>query len=207
MGAVIGFEYVMQVLALVALAAHWAILWNKWSGAPISSTRFTSSSLTRSAWSLGHRGVELNAVSSFGRMTGPGLVSTDPLAPMPDPSALSDVESVSLSNPTSLSDAELVSSSDPPSLSDTELPCLSDMESDCSSSWQRRLDDKLSFLVIIVVGNVRKGVITFISRVAMIDGWLMVEEIVIIVIIIITFDGTEFTPLDSGMFLGWIQRA
>jgi hypothetical protein len=36
---------------------------------------------------------------------------------------------------------------------------------------------------------------------------LMVEEIVIIVIIIITFDGTEFTPLDSGMFLGWIQRA
>jgi hypothetical protein len=33
----------------------------------------------------------------------------DPLAPMPDPSALSDVESVSSLNPMSLSDAELVS--------------------------------------------------------------------------------------------------
>jgi hypothetical protein len=39
----------------------------------------------------------------------------------------------------------------------------------------------------------------------MIDGRLMVEEIV--VIIIITFDGTEFTPLGSGIFLGWIGRA
>jgi hypothetical protein len=54
-----------------------------------------------------------------------------------------------------------------------------------------------------VVGNMRKGVITFISRVAMIDGQLMVEEIVVI---IITFDGTEFTPLGSGIFLGWIKR-
>jgi hypothetical protein len=52
---------------------------------------------------------------------------------------------------------------------------------------------------------IRKGVITVISRVAMIDGRLMVEEIV--VIIIITFDGTEFTPLGSGIFLGWIGRA
>jgi hypothetical protein len=33
----------------------------------------------------------------------------------------------------------------------------------------------------------------------------MVEEIV--VIIIITFDGTEFTPLGSDIFLGWIGRA
>jgi hypothetical protein len=32
-----------------------------------------------------------------------------------------------------------------------------------------------------VVGNMRKGVITFISRVAMIDGQLMVEEIVVII--------------------------
>jgi hypothetical protein len=40
----------------------------------------------------------------------------------------------------------------------------------------------------------------------MIDGRLMVEEIVII-IIIITFEGTEFTPLGSGIFLGWIGRA
>jgi hypothetical protein len=37
----------------------------------------------------------------------------------------------------------------------------------------------------------------------MIDGRLMVEEIVII----ITFDGTEFTPLGSGIFLDWIGRA
>jgi hypothetical protein len=36
---------------------------------------------------------------------------------------------------------------------------------------------------------------------------LVVEEIVIIVIIIITFDGTEFTPLGSGSFFGWLQRA
>jgi hypothetical protein len=55
-------------------------------------------------------------------------------------------------------------------------------------------------LVIIVVGNIREGVITFISRVAMIDGQLVVEEIIIIVII--TFDGTEFTPLASGFFGG-----
>jgi hypothetical protein len=33
----------------------------------------------------------------------------------------------------------------------------------------------------------------------------MVEEIV--VIIIITFDGTEFTPLVSGIFLGGIWKA
>jgi hypothetical protein len=33
----------------------------------------------------------------------------------------------------------------------------------------------------------------------------MVEEIVIV--IIITFDGTESTPLGSGIFLGWIGRA
>jgi hypothetical protein len=33
----------------------------------------------------------------------------------------------------------------------------------------------------------------------------MVEEIIII--IIITFDGTEFTPLGSGIFLGGIGRA
>jgi hypothetical protein len=32
----------------------------------------------------------------------------------------------------------------------------------------------------------------------------MVEEIIII--IIITFDGTEFTPLGFGIFLGWIGR-
>jgi hypothetical protein len=37
-------------------------------------------------------------------------------------------------------------------------------------------------LVIIMAGNIRKGLITFISRVAMIDGGLVVEEIVIIVI-------------------------
>ena len=61
--------------------------------------------------------------------------------------------------------------------------------------------------MLVVVGNIRKGVITVISRVGMIDGQLMVEEIVIIVIIIITFDGTEFTPLGSGIFLGWIGRA
>jgi hypothetical protein len=59
--------------------------------------------------------------------------------------------------------------------------------------------------MLVVVGNIRKGVITVISRVAMIDRQLMVEEIV--VIIIITFDGTEFTPLGSGIFLGWIGRA
>jgi hypothetical protein len=60
---------------------------------------------------LGNCGVWLNAVSSFGGMAGPGLVLTDPmdpLAPMPDPSALSDVESVSSLNPMSHSDAELV---------------------------------------------------------------------------------------------------
>jgi hypothetical protein len=39
----------------------------------------------------------------------------------------------------------------------------------------------------------------------MVDGLLVVEEMVII--IIITFDGTEFTPLGSGIFLGWIGRA
>jgi hypothetical protein len=62
--------------------------------------------------------------------------------------------------------------------------------------------------MLVVVGNIRKGVITVISRVGMIDGQLMVEEIVIIIIIIIiTFDGTEFTPLGSGIFLGWIGRA
>jgi hypothetical protein len=59
--------------------------------------------------------------------------------------------------------------------------------------------------MLVMVGNIRKGVITVISRVAMIDRQLMVEEIV--VIIIITFDGTEFTPLGSGIFLGWIGRA
>jgi hypothetical protein len=59
--------------------------------------------------------------------------------------------------------------------------------------------------MLVMGGNIRKGVITVISRVAMIDGQLMVEEIV--VIIIITFDGTEFTPLGSGIFLGWIGRA
>jgi hypothetical protein len=45
----------------------------------------------------------------------------------------------------------------------------------------------------------------------MIDGQLVVEEImiiiIVIIIIIITFDGTEFTPLASGIFWGWIQRA
>jgi hypothetical protein len=41
----------------------------------------------------------------------------------------------------------------------------------------------------------------------MIDRWLMVKEIVIIVIIILTFDSTEFTQLGSGIFLGWIGRA
>jgi hypothetical protein len=56
-------------------------------------------------------------------MTGPGLVLMNPLVPMPDPSTLSDEESVSSSNPMSLSDAELVSSSDPLSLSDAESPC------------------------------------------------------------------------------------
>jgi hypothetical protein len=59
--------------------------------------------------------------------------------------------------------------------------------------------------MLVVVGNIRKGVITVISRVAMIDRQLMVEEIV--VIIIITFNGTEFTPLGSGIFLGGIGRA
>jgi hypothetical protein len=59
--------------------------------------------------------------------------------------------------------------------------------------------------MLVMVGNIRKGVITVISRVAMIDRRLMVEEIIII--IIITFDGTEFTPLGSGIFLGWIGRA
>jgi hypothetical protein len=33
----------------------------------------------------------------------------------------------------------------------------------------------------------------------------MVEEIVVIVII--TFNCTEFTPLGSGIFLGWIGKA
>jgi uncharacterized membrane protein len=61
--------------------------------------------------------------------------------------------------------------------------------------------------MLVVVENIRKGVITVISRVAMIDGQLMVEEIVVIIIIIITFDSTEFTPLGSGIFLGWIGRA
>jgi hypothetical protein len=54
--------------------------------------------------------------------------------------------------------------------------------------------------MLVVVGNIRKGVITVISRVAMIDRRLMVEEIIVI-IIIITFDGTAFTPLGSGIFL------
>jgi hypothetical protein len=58
--------------------------------------------------------------------------------------------------------------------------------------------------MLVMVGIIRKGVITVISRVAMIDRRLMVEEIVII--IIITFDGTEFTPLGSGIFLGGIGR-
>jgi hypothetical protein len=58
--------------------------------------------------------------------------------------------------------------------------------------------------MLVMVGNIRKGVITVISRVTMIDMQLMVEEI--IVIIITTFDGTEFTPLGSGIFLGWIGR-
>jgi hypothetical protein len=60
--------------------------------------------------------------------------------------------------------------------------------------------------MLVMVGNIRKGVITVISRVAMIDRQLILEEIVII-IIIITFDGTEFTPLGSGIFLGGIGRA
>jgi hypothetical protein len=60
--------------------------------------------------------------------------------------------------------------------------------------------------MLAMVGNIRKGVITVFSRVAMIDGQLMVEEIIVI-IIIITFDGTEVTPLGSGIFLGWIGRA
>jgi hypothetical protein len=59
--------------------------------------------------------------------------------------------------------------------------------------------------MLVVVGNIRKGVITVISRVAMIDRQLMVEEIV--VIIIITFNGTEFTPLGSGILLGGTGRA
>jgi hypothetical protein len=59
--------------------------------------------------------------------------------------------------------------------------------------------------MLVVVGHIRKGVITVISRVVMIDRQLMVEEIIII--IIITFDGTEFTPLGSGIFLGGIGRA
>jgi hypothetical protein len=59
--------------------------------------------------------------------------------------------------------------------------------------------------MLVMVGNIRKGVITVISKVAMIDRRLMVEEIV--VIIIITFDGTEFTPLVSGIFLSRIGRA
>jgi Na+/proline symporter len=59
-------------------------------------------------------------------------------------------------------------------------------------------------LVIIVVGNIRKGVITFISWVVMIDRQSMVEEIVVIVII--TFNCTELTPLGSGIFVGWIWR-
>jgi hypothetical protein len=61
--------------------------------------------------------------------------------------------------------------------------------------------------MLLVVGNIRKGVITVISRVAMIDRQLMVEEIIIKDIIIITFDGTQFTPLGSGIFLGWVGRA
>jgi hypothetical protein len=69
---------------------------------------------------LGKCKVEQNAVSSCGGMTGPGLVSLDPMAPTWDPSALSDVELVYSSNPPSLSDVESVSLSDPPSLSDTE---------------------------------------------------------------------------------------
>jgi hypothetical protein len=80
--------------------------------------RFTSSSLTRLALSLGNCGVELNAVLSFGRMTGPGLVLSDPLAPTSDPLAPTLVPGVS-----SLSDSELV-----------------------SSSWQRNSDEKLSCL-------------------------------------------------------------
>jgi hypothetical protein len=51
--------------------------------------------------------------------------------------------------------------------------------------------------MLVMVGNIRKGVITFISWVAMIDGQSMVEEIV----------HTEFTPLGSGIFLDWIGRA
>jgi hypothetical protein len=35
-------------------------------------------------------------------------------------------------------------------------------------------------LIIMMVGNIRKGVITFISRVAMIDGQLVVEKIIIL---------------------------
>jgi hypothetical protein len=61
-------------------------------------------------------------------------------------------------------------------------------------------------LVIIMVGTIRKGVITFISRVEIIDGSLVIEEIIVL-IIIITFNGTEFTPLGSGSFFGWLQRA
>jgi hypothetical protein len=60
--------------------------------------------------------------------------------------------------------------------------------------------------VIIVVGNIRKEIITFISRVAMMNGQLLVEEIIIVVII--TFDGTEFTPLASGIFwVGFGERS
>jgi hypothetical protein len=148
---------------------------------------------------VGNCGVELNAVSSFRGMTGPGLVSMDPLAPMPDPSTLSDAELVSLLNPTTLSDAELVSSSDPPSLSDAELPCcLSDAELVCSSSWKRRSDDSRKY---------QKGSHHCHQQGCddrrVIDGRGNHH----IVIIIITFDGTEFTPLGSGNFLGWIGRA
>jgi hypothetical protein len=87
--------------------------------------RFTSSSLTRLALSLGNCGVELNAVLSFGRMTGPGLVLSDPLAPTSDPL-------VPMSYPLAPTLVPGVSS-----LSDSEL---------VSSSWQRNSDEKLSCL-------------------------------------------------------------
>jgi hypothetical protein len=51
--------------------------------------------------------------------------------------------------------------------------------------------------MLVMVGNIRKGVITFISRVVMIDRQLMLD-----IIIIFTFDGTEFTALGCGIFLG-----
>ncbi len=60
-------------------------------------------------------------------------------------------------------------------------------------------------LVIIIIGTIRKGVITFINRVKMVDIQLVLEEINII-IIVITFNGSNFTPLDFVSFFGWLRR-